>query len=897
MEEDLNILFVEDVINDAELVWYELSRNKLVFSKHLVDNEDDYVRYLNSKTPDIIISDFRLPHFDGLAALAIRNRMCPLVPFLLVTGSINEEVAVECMKSGADDYILKENLARLGPAVISSLEKHMLAHDKKVVEDDLLKSQIRLQRAQSIAHVGNWEVDLSTNQLWCSEESRKIYGLDPDQQSYSFDFIKTKALSEYRPQLDEAQNRLLLYNEPYDIEFRIHPDDSGAEKWVYSRAEREIDPETGHIRFVGVIQDITDRKLSEESLAFNNMLLRTQQESSIDGILVIDNENKVINFNRKLVELWNIPEDIQNAKSNIPLLEHNANLTIDPQGFYERVKEIYTSPDKMSQDEVILKDGRIIERYSSPMFGKDNKYHGRIWYFRDISYRKKVEDEVRQERRMLRTLIDNIPYPIYVEDANCRKVIANLADVQNIGANCESEVLGKTDIEIFPQGIGERGYINDKYVIDSGKAVFNLEEEFIGKDGKKKWLQTTKIPLHDKDGNINGLVGIGHDITERKETEAELIRAKDKAEESDRLKTAFLHNISHEIRTPMNAIVGFSALLDEPDIDSETKKSYIDVIMQSSNHLLSIITDIVDISNIEANLIKIAKSEINLNHTLKTVCNQFAQRAFEKKVFLSCPSSLPDDTAIIVADRTKLIQILSNLVGNALKFTDKGQVKVTYNFVNGFIEFNVTDTGIGIDPQYHAKVFDRFYQVNSNVSRLYEGTGLGLAISKAYVELMGGSIWLESEPGKGTSFHFTIPLEKPDNVTKTIFEKKTTEKYSFSQKRLILVAEDIESNYKLISFFLSDSNVELLHALNGKEAVEKFRGNSNIDLILMDIKMPEMDGYSAVRIIRESNTSVPIIAQTAYADDKEKAMEAGCNGFISKPFNRKELFGVLSDFI
>ena len=205
---------------------------------------------------------------------------------------------------------------------------------------------------------------------------------------------------------------------------------------------------------------------------------------------------------------------------------------------------------------------------------------------------------------MLRTLIDNLPDPIFVVDKECRKVIANKADVENIGLTSESEVLGKTDIDLFPGKIGKRGHADDIKIITSGKPIFNREEEFLNKKGVKRWLLTTKIPLHDKDGKITGLVGIGHDITERKKNEEELIRAKEKAEESDKLKTAFLHNISHEIRTPMNAIVGFSALLGEPDLDRDTQKSYIEIIMQSSNHLLSIITDIVDISNIEANLDK-----------------------------------------------------------------------------------------------------------------------------------------------------------------------------------------------------------------------------------------------------------------------------------------------------
>jgi PAS domain S-box-containing protein len=545
------------------------------------------------------------------------------------------------------------------------------------------------------------------------------------------------------------------------------------------------------------------------------------------------------------------------------------------------------------------KDGRevILSTSGIPMLDSEGNLIGYRGVGTDITKRMRAEEAVDQERRMLRTLIDNLPDPIYVQDKECRKVIANKADVANIGFNNEAEVLGKNDIELFPGKIGERGYTADKNVIITGKPIFDLEEEFISREGAKRWLLTTKIPLQDKDGNITGLVGIGHDITERKQIVEELVIAKEKAEESDKLKTAFLHNISHEIRTPMNAIVGFSALLGEPDIDAQSQKSYIEVIMQSSNHLLSIITDIVDISNIEANLIKTVKNEISVNLTLKSLYDQFTFRAEEKNIKLICETVLSDSDALIIADSTKLTQILSNLINNALKFTEKGYIKVTCRLNENFLEFCVSDSGIGISQEYHTRIFDRFYQVQYSMERLYEGTGLGLAISKAYVEHLGGRIWLTSELGKGTSFFFTVPYEK--QLIKAIpgYEKKTPDSIVFAVKKVILVAEDVESNFKLIRYFLTGSNAEVLHAYNGKEAVEKCFSERNIDLILMDIKMPVMDGYTALKLIREKNTVIPIIAQTAYSDDREKAIECGFSGFISKPFDRKALFRVLSEFI
>jgi PAS domain S-box-containing protein len=856
----LKILFVEDVKSDAELIWHEIEKSKISFSKVLVDKEDKYIEYLKDYEPDLIISDYKLPQFNGMTALLLRNQLAPLIPFILVTGSINEEVAVECMKAGADDYILKENLSRLGTAIANSIIKLKLAIEKKATEEKLQKSELRLQKAQLIAHIGNWELDLSTKLIWASDEAYRIYGLKNEGHEIPYDLIKKSPLPEYRGILDEALDRLLKYNEPYEAEFKIKCANNGAIRSVYSKAELLLENDGERVKIIGVIQDITDRKKSEEALKESEEKFRSIMENSADAIFITDQQGKYVYTNKAVTAMLGFTSKEMKSKTIIDLSPPDKK-----DDYFNTYKNIISKGKVFTEIELLKKDGNFISTDLNAVLLHDGRVYASC---RDITDRKRTEEALNQERRMLRTLIDNLPDPIYVQDKECRKVIANKADVENIGFKDEADVLGKTDIELFPGKIGERGYTDDIKVINTGKPIFDLEEEFISGKGIKRWLLTTKIPLHDKDGNITGLVGIGHDITERKEIVEELIRAKEKAEESDKLKTAFLHNISHEIRTPMNAIVGFSALLGEPEIDEKTRKSYIEVIMQSSNHLLSIITDIVDISNIEANLIKTYKNEICINTTLKSLCNQFIPKAAEKKVNMICETGLSDSDALVLTDNAKLSQIFSNLMSNALKFTDKGTIKIGYKLVGNFLEFCVSDTGIGISPEHHARIFDRFYQVSNAMERLYEGTGLGLAISKAYVEHLGGKIWLSSEPGKGSSFFFTIPYEKQVAAIIPSSEQKTPDNYVFPVKKVILVAEDVESNFKLIRYFLTGSNAEVLHAYNGKEAVEKCLSTGKIDLILMDIKMPVMDGYTAVKLIREKNTTVPIIAQTAYADYK-----------------------------
>lgn len=285
--------------------------------------------------------------------------------------------------------------------------------------------------------------------------------------------------------------------------------------------------------------------------------------------------------------------------------------------------------------------------------------------------------------------------------------------------------------------------------------------------GEKKWIQDSSLPLIDEEtGKVIGAFGILFDINEGKKTLGHLEKAMEKAEESDRLKSAFLHNISHEIRTPLNAIVGFSALLNEPDSDPESRKEFIDIITRSTDHLLEIINNIVEISNLESTSIKVSKAEINLNSTLRRVYDQFRVKAGEQNVSLCFSASLDDSEVNIMADGFKLMQVLSNLVNNAMKFTKEGEVEFGYTAKDQIIEFYVSDTGIGISPEHHDMIFSRFYQTDCSYTRRFEGTGLGLSIAKAYVELMGGRIWFNSKPGEGSIFYFNMPFEKVGNGIK-----------------------------------------------------------------------------------------------------------------------------------
>ncbi|MFA5419449.1 MAG: ATP-binding protein [Bacteroidales bacterium] len=381
--------------------------------------------------------------------------------------------------------------------------------------------------------------------------------------------------------------------------------------------------------------------------------------------------------------------------------------------------------------------------------------------------------------------------------------------------------------------------------------------------------------------------------------------AKAKAEESDRLKSAFLANMSHEIRTPMNGIMGFAELLKDPFLTGEQQYEYIKIIEKSGVRMLNIINDIIDISKIEAGLMNITLTTTCINEQMEYIYAFFKPEVDEKGLHLSFKNPLPTSKSMIITDQEKFYAILTNLVKNAIKYTESGAIEFGYtlNQPNRPTEliFYVKDTGIGIPSDRQAVIFERFIQADLENKRAIQGAGLGLAITKAYVEMLGGKIWLESDPdshreGKGSTFYFTLPynVETPVKAEKEIVSK-SKDKAETKKSLKVLIAEDDETSEMLITLMIRNFSREVLTAKTGAEAVEKCKQNPDIDLILMDIRLPVMDGYEATRLIRQFNEKVVIIAQTAYglAGDKELSIEAGCNTHLSKPIDKEELDQVI----
>ncbi len=384
------------------------------------------------------------------------------------------------------------------------------------------------------------------------------------------------------------------------------------------------------------------------------------------------------------------------------------------------------------------------------------------------------------------------------------------------------------------------------------------------------------------------------------ERTSQLKEAKERAEQSDKLKSAFLANMSHEIRTPMNGILGFSQLLLEAE-DEEERREFVEVINRNGNHLLELINDIIDLSKIEVGMLSVNHSEFSLNALLDEVHNMFKSnhKVLEKRVKLKLRCSLSGVDAVITSDRTRLKQILINLTSNAMKFTSNGFVEIGYTVHKEDLLFYVKDTGTGIPREQQEVIFDRFMQATIDHQPKFEGSGLGLAISKAFVQLLGGEIWVESNYPGGSVFSFTIPFLQGDQSIFKNFSIKPSEMNFNWKNKVILVAEDVATNYLLIKTALRKTDVSLIWAKNGQEALDECKKEQQIDLVLMDVRMPVMDGYTATKLIKEVRPDIPVIAQTSYAmdGDREKSQESGCNDYIAKPFNVNEFLQLIARYL
>lgn len=653
----------------------------------------------------------------------------------------------------------------------------------------------------------------------------------------------------------------------------------------------------------GFERNITDNIETLNTLRKERDLLQSLMENIPDSIYFKDISNRFIRINKSKALELNIsnPYDAI-GKSDLDFIDK----VVAANNIHEEELILNTGIPLISKEEKVFREGKEtwLSTTKSPIKDDKGNIVGLVGISRDITTQKEIMQKLNEERDFLQVLMDYIPFTIYFKDLNSRFTKINKAQANLLGLDNPEDAIGKCDADFFPELHANTAFEDEQRILATGVPLIEKVEMITDSKGNTRWVSATKIPVHDNYGNISGLVGISIDITEKRQAEDRLREAKEKAEESDRLKTAFLANMSHEIRTPMNGIIGFSNLLRNPDLTDAERNEFLNHITSCGNTLLTLIDDIIDISKIEAGQIKIRITESNINNILDELYDSFEaskQKDGKLNVKLYKKTGLEDSKSIILTDPFRLRQIISNLIGNAMKFTMEGFIQFGYILdENDNLVFYVKDTGIGIPKDKQQIIFERFGQVlDTNFFINQKGTGLGLAISNNLVKLLGGKMWVESKPGEGSTFYFTLPY---NYIEPSTFDEPKNSKSSNSinySNITILIAEDEEINYLYFKQIFKNSGAQIIWAKNGIEAIDMVKNNPDISIVLMDCKMPQMDGYTATTEIKKLNPDLPIIAQTAFAmaDEQEKSLQAGSDAYISKPIRVKELFEIMNKLL
>jgi PAS domain S-box-containing protein len=606
------------------------------------------------------------------------------------------------------------------------------------------------------------------------------------------------------------------------------------------------------------------------------------------GVFIKDDKSKAVYLNKYMDTVF--------GKSNC--------MGKSPYNIYDRT----TADRVMSEDKRVLAGENVmIEESLTDKNGRNRVYMTHKFLMQEedsdpliggISIEITRRREAEYKLRILSKAIRNSPVCVIITDPGGMIEYVNPAFVNSTGYSF-AEVMGE-NTRIINSGRHEKQFFSDMWsVIKQGQ---DWQGEILNKkkDGSLFWELVNISSVKNNVGEITHFVAIKDNISKRKHMEEELLRAKEKAEDSDRLKSAFLANMSHEIRTPMNAIVGLSSLLSDPELPLSERAGFSSIIQENSNVLLQLIDDIVDVSKIEAGQIKIRPAVCEINALLTEIHESYTLQIRNKgdKVKLLLNKSLNGQKQYTITDSYRLRQVLTNLISNALKFTDQGTVEFGYSIKNeNEIQFFVKDTGIGIPADKHDLIFDRFRQADDTSTRYHQGAGLGLSISKSLVELLGGRIWVESARGHGSSFYFTIPMRKSSDKKGT--EAQNPELLSIPDLtgKTILVVEDLEVNYTLLEALLKKTGANLPWAENGINALEYFKNNNDISLVLLDLNLPDIHGLDVLMEIKKKHKDLPVIIHTAYAmnGEKEVCLKAGCDGFITKPINLENLVRTIKD--
>lgn len=727
----------------------------------------------------------------------------------------------------------------------------------------------------------------------CNEEVQNILG-------YSKNDLLGKKFSSIVAEEDQKKallNKDILKKNKSLRDFQLELIKSDQSTILAELSSNRVEDEKGNlIGTITILRDITLRKKTEFALKESERRFKNLVNHSPNGLLFADLQGNILEVNPQLLQVFGSPS--AEATKAINLLQHKPLEEAGISNDFKRCIETSSIISNKCQYTSKWNKHAFLSYCFVPVTNLKNELTGVLATFNDTT------QQTRDQQELLKayTAIENSGNAITSSTLDDKLTFVNKAAVKLWGYKSPEEMVEMANIQnLFAKNSQET--IKEIYKrLLTENTYHSYDEIFVKRrDGRIIPVELRASLLRDDNGIPIGVTSSWNDITQQKIVKRELVKAKQRAEESDRLKSAFLANMSHEIRTPMNGIIGFSNLLKSSKISDPIKEKYIDLINSNGETLVKIIDDIIDIAKIESKQFRLIEKSSNLAEVFTELHSCYLKNLIKYgKGHLTLTLNIPDEKHVILTDGMRLKQIMSNLISNAIKFTYKGTIEFGYRLKDGQnIEFFVTDSGIGLPEDKKEDIFERFMQLDDSPAREYGGTGLGLTISKNLVELMGGEIGVESVLGKGSSFYFTLPYRKAE--LSYLPPKPEKRKYNLGYEwidKKILIAEDEEDNYLLLEELLKDTGAVVLRARDGNEAIQIFK-NKIIDLVLLDIKMPNINGYEALKEFKTIKKEVPIVVQTAYAmaSEKNRIVEAGCDAYLTKPLEINHLLQVIDEFL